>query len=1201
MFRDVLSFELHYLLRRPAIYFCLALFLLVGFFSVASDTFSSGSSLTAAARNSPFEIVKVLGSFSVLGLLVVAGFVATAVSRDRQYGVEEIFYSTPVAKGSYLGGRFVGALIVASIAVGATAVTMMLAGLMPWLDPARIVPLDLRPYLYALGVLVIPNLFLTGAIVFAVATLTRRVLLAYVVVIALVALWIVARKFTADLGSRSLAAILDPFGLTSFRVATQYWTVAEKNTMLPALDGALILNRALWMSVGLGFLVLTWARFRMSVFETVSRFGAHGGRTGAAAGGGRGITGGAPERAGAETPPIPIPSPTLVFNRRTWLRQWLGQTRIEITGVVRSVPFLLMLFLAFLMLVTGVLSEVAGTRTYPLTRVMVEEIAGVFELFLVLVLIIYAGQLVWRERAAGMHEIHSATPVPNWIPITAKVTALGAVSVAMLTAAAVATIVIQMAKGYTDFELGLYARGLFAVALPHWLMIGALAIAVQVFTPKKIVGFLVALACLETLEWFPEIGLEHHLNLFSTTPEVVYSDMNGYGHFVAPFAWFNVYWGFLTAALVIIAGLFWVRATDAPARLRIREARRRLNRAGVAGLAAVFVGFAATGAWIFYNTNVLNLYVPEKKAAHLTADYETRYKRYEALAQPRVIAVSLEADIYPDARRVDVSGDLLLVNKTDETIDELHVRLDPELEWGTFGLPDDALEVDDRVLGYRIYRLEEALAPGDSLDFDFEVAVANEGFRNHDSDMRVVGNGTFLSNFHVLPTIGYSRHDEIEDPNVRRRHGLPPRQGMPAPDDPVGRMNTMGADSDWISYRATLSTAEDQIAVTAGYLEREWTENGRRYFSYSMDSPILNFFPILSARYEVARDRWNDVAIEIYYDSAHAYNVDRMIASIKRSLSYYTENFGPYQHRQVRILEFPLYRTFAQSFPNTIPYSEAIHFVDDLRDPESIDRVFNITAHEVAHQWWGHQVTAARVQGNTFIEESLAQYSALMVTEKEYGREVVKRFLEYELDQYLVGRGRERGEEMPLALVEDQGYIHYRKGSVAMYALREYIGEEALNAALRGYVERVAHQEPPYTNSLELIAALKDATPEEYAYLIEDLFETITLYDNRIDSASVEATGDGRYRVRLEVESRKLRADGKGVEREIEHHDWIEIGVYGERDGEEIPLYLEKHCLESGNSAIEVVVDERPVAAGIDPRNLLIDRMPEDNLRPIAG
>ncbi len=328
-----------------------------------------------------------------------------------------------------------------------------------------------------------------------------------------------------------------------------------------------------------------------------------------------------------------------------------------------------------------------------------------------------------------------------------------------------------------------------------------------------------------------------------------------------------------------------------------------------------------------------------------------------------------------------------------------------------------------------------------------------------------------------------------------------------------------------------------------------------------------------------------------------------MLESVKNSLEYYTEAYGPYQHRQISIVEFPRYNRFAQSFSTIIPYSEGIHFVNDLRDEENLDMVYYVTAHEVAHQWWGHQVCAAWVKGATFMEESFAQYSALMVMEQDNGPEQMEKFLSYELDRYLRGRSQERKEEPPLMFADEQSYLYYQKGSLVTYALRDYIGEERLNAALRDFIERNRYVGPPYPNALDLVETLREATPDEYDYLIEDMIENITLYDNRAEEAEVEDLGDGTYRVTMKVQSRKMRADGRGVETEVPQDDWIEIGVYGEEgsDGEQHFLYLDKHKLAGGTHEIELVVDARPVRAGIDPRHLLVDRVPDDNIRKVTG
>jgi aminopeptidase N len=395
-----------------------------------------------------------------------------------------------------------------------------------------------------------------------------------------------------------------------------------------------------------------------------------------------------------------------------------------------------------------------------------------------------------------------------------------------------------------------------------------------------------------------------------------------------------------------------------------------------------------------------------------------------------------------------------------------------------------------------------------------------------------------------------------------------------------------------------------QVAIAPGYLEEEWEENGRRYFHYRMDAPIQNFFSYLSADYSVATDRWNDVDISVYYHAPHDYNVQRMIEGVKHSLDYFSREFSPYQYRQVRILEFPAYESFAQSFPNTIPYSESIGFVADI-DEEDVDYVFYVTAHEIAHQWWAHQVMGANTQGGTVLVETLAQYSALMVMEQKYGPQIMRRFLKYELDNYLRNRGSEMIEELPLMRVENQGYIHYRKGSLVMYALKDYIGEEAVNRALRRLIENHAYQYEPYTTSLDLIRYLRDeAESEEQQQLITDLFERIVLYDLRVTEAEVSELDDGRFEVRMTVAASKFEADGEGREQERPLDLSIDIGAFSKnpdeaKPGEEPEIYLRKHRISEPETVIRLTLDEAPTHVGIDPYNKLVDRNSGDNVKSV--
>ena len=324
------------------------------------------------------------------------------------------------------------------------------------------------------------------------------------------------------------------------------------------------------------------------------------------------------------------------------------------------------------------------------------------------------------------------------------------------------------------------------------------------------------------------------------------------------------------------------------------------------------------------------------------------------------------------------------------------------------------------------------------------------------------------------------------------------------------------------------------------------------------------------------------------------------------ALGYYRTNFGPYQFPHARIIEFPGYASFAQAFAGTMPYSESIGFIADNADEESIDYVTYVTAHEVAHQYWAHQLISADQQGGTIMVETLAQYSALMVMKQLYGEDKIRRFLKYELDTYLSSRGGEVIEELPLERVENQPYIHYRKGSVVMYLLQDRLGEDRVNAMLAGLLDRYRFKGPPYASSRDLVNGfLRLARNERERQLVRDQLQRITLYDLKVADAKVRKLADGRYETLLTVDAAKFYADGKGKETEAQLDDAIEIGLFTEEPGEGAfdrskVLVMEPRPIRSGKQTIRMVTDARPIYVGIDPYNKYIDRNSNDNVIEIT-
>jgi ABC-type transport system involved in multi-copper enzyme maturation permease subunit len=1188
MFGAILRFEVRYHLTRPITWFYFIIFLALGFFFMGSDAVQIGGGIGQVKRNAPWVVAQSMVILVAVGQVILTGLVGTAVLRDYQYQTHELLFTTPITRFAYLGGRFTGAFLVMVIVHLGIPAGLLLGPLMPWVDHAKMLPPNLGMHLSQFATLVLPTVFLLSAIFFAVGALTRSLFAIYTQGIFLLVAWSVTSRMLGNLSDQRIAGLADPFGIQAFSLLTRYWTVAEKNTLAVPLAGVMLENRLIWLAVAAVVVIVTFVAFRFRSGPITL------GRTKTDLPGTEHLT------------PATAVAAIRRFDGAAWRQQVVSTTSLSFWSIVRQVPFLAIVAVGIVNMIMSAsfVDTLYGEKTWPVTYTMAEVLEGGFLLFFIILITIYAGEAVWRERQLKLDQITDSLPTRTSVSLLGKLSGLVLVEALLLLIMIVAGVIMQTIKGYTHYELGLYFRYLFGTTLPSLIQITVLAFLVHVLVNQKYAGHVIMILFWIGRMAMSSLGVEHQLFGYANTPSFKYSDMNGFGPYLPQLTLSALYWTGVAVLLGVLALLFWVRGTETKWRLRLIAAGLRWSRpAAAVTMAAAVLAFGAGGA-IFYNTNILNHYRNSKARRADQARYERTYKKFEKMAQPRLVAADVRADLEPEHLAFWASGTFTFVNKQFRPLDSVlvtiaHVEL--RIDTLAWNRPATAL-VSDSALGTRIYRFITPLAPGDTIRLRYRARYAPRGFANGGPPTLIADNGSFV-NSEYFPLLGYQDGGEIGDDDDRQKEKLPPKARMPSIDDESARANSYLTNyADWIGFKATVSTAPDQIAIAPGYLVKDYQENGRRVFEYAMDKPMANFYAFLSARYAVKRDEHNGVKLEIYYHPGHEYNLDRMMASMKASLDYFGKSFSPYQFRQVRILEFPRYAGFAQAFPNTVPYSESIGFILRTGDgDDDLDLPFYVTAHEVGHQWWGHQVVGANMQGATWFSEGLANYSALTLMEKKSGRDNLQKFLANELDKYLLGRTTERKKELPLLLVENQGYIHYNKGSLALYAFRDLIGEAAMNRALAAFVAAKAFNGPPYPTSREFVRYLEAETPDSVKYAIDDLFKTITLWDNKTEDASVTAEPGGKYRVTIRTASKKFRADSLGDQREIPMADLVDIGVFGEREpGNKLgkPLYLAKVWVR-GDTTFTIVVDKEPKKAGIDPYNKLIDRDPKDNVKDV--
>ena len=1189
MFREIFLFELKYRFTRISTYIYFFMFFVFAFFATISvggafhgvNVVIGGAGEGKVLANAPFAVGVLISMLVYFGMLVIAAIMGNAGYRDFQRDTHSFFFSYPITKFDYFFGRFLGAFVVVFVIFLSIGIGAIVGSLMPFVMPEKFAPFRLMVYLQPYLIQALPNMFFAGAVFFGLALLKRKRMPVFVACVAILVGYLMSANLLMNLEAKVFASVIDPFGVSSTRYITEYWSIAEKNAMLLPFSGVLVWNRILYTGIGLVMLLFAYLKFTPS-FVTARRR--------------RKQESIDAEEHTVSTSHMSLPAVTRKFSLGASIGQLIGQIKIEFFGIVKNLYFLVIVVLGIgFVMVVGFenIGQIYGATTYPVTYEVLEITAGTFSLFMLIIIVLFSGELVWRERDRNVAQIYDSLPVPDWLSFLSKLGALVLVVTGLLFVVMLCGMFMQAAMGYTNFEIGQYLQELFGLRFIELIWYCILALFVQVLVNNKYIGHFVMVAFYVVIISAYGFGFEHILYLFAEGPGYTYSDMNGYGHYVSSIIWIRIYWTAFSAFLALLANLFWVRGQEANVKIRLRHFSQRFTTGKRLAAGAFLAVFIASGGYIYYNTNILNRFESGKDVKRDRAEYEKLYGQYNGIVQPRITEVETQVDIFARERRIRICGTYLMQNRTDKSIDSLHILFEhePEAQELSFSEPCEIV-LEDARHGYYIYDLDKPLMPGDTATLTFQMEYAEKGFRNDNPNVDIVHNGTFINNHEYFPRIGYDRELELVEDHERKQFGLEPRQRMAAVDDGIARMNNyISHDGDWITLDAVVSTDGDQTGIAPGYLIEEWQDGGRNYYHYVMDDKFINLYGFLSGRFEVRRDTWHGVAIEVYYHKGHEYNIDRFIHSIKMSLDYFTEHFGPYQHRLVRIVEFPRYQEFAQSLTATIPYAEGIGFIAKI-DEDDVDYPFALTAHEVAHQWWAHQLVSANVQGATVMSEVLAQYSSLMVCRHEFSDKLVRKMLEHEMDRYLRYRGSEELKEVPLMLVENQGYLHYRKGMVVMNALQDYIGEERLNQALAAYLKDYGYQNPPFTNSIEFLEYIRRTVPDSLQYIITDMFETITLYENKAVKATYEELEDGTYRVHLSVNAQKYRADELGNEEEIPIRDYIDIGVLGEDDCE---LYMCKHLIDKPEMEFSFIVAEKPMRAGIDPYNKLIDRLKADN------
>ena len=552
MFTTFLKFEFKYWFSSPTIYIFFLVSCLMAFLVTGDEGLTVGSGTDNCNFNSPYAIQTLYVTFSMLCGLMVTTFVCAAAIRDFRYETAELIFVQPTGKFSYLAGRFCASTIIAMVPMLAIAVGSLAGEKMPWLDQQRIGDTAWAAHGWGLFMFAIPNTAISAMLIFALALRIRKTAAAFVAILALIVANLAAANLIRDLSGTWLGSLLDPFGISTFSTITRYWTIADKNSLSVGWNELLISNRLIWLGAGAMILVFSCCRFPL--LDAQKKIA------------GRIRAGGSRELPGAFGEQVRLPDIACSFDAGAVFRQWYGQVKTEFRCITRSPVFLVITGFAMINLLSGMLGdydESFGVKALPVTFRLVEIIRSRLEIFLIVLIAFYVGAAVWRERDSRLDEMLDSLPASVWSRVLSRVVAILAVVATLQGAAILLSMTIQLSSGFTQFQVGVFARELLGFDFVRAFCLVALALFSHTVAPNKHAGYAIFILlgiCNSTI--WPLLGVESYLVRFGQLPEYIYSDMFGLSPYLASLNWFGIY-QILFGSLMIVGSIaFWKRGLD---------------------------------------------------------------------------------------------------------------------------------------------------------------------------------------------------------------------------------------------------------------------------------------------------------------------------------------------------------------------------------------------------------------------------------------------------------------------------------------------------------------------------------------------------------------------------------------------------------------------------------------------------------------
>ncbi|MBB6239054.1 hypothetical protein HDC90_003701 [Pedobacter sp. AK013] len=1161
MIIDLLKFELKYHFGQISFKVAALLFFILGYFCVVQGGFGSED----VHKNSPYVITNIIVLLSLFSIFSGTLFSANVVLRDNLYKMEAVVFTTSIKKRPYFVIRLLGLIIsvfslLLLVALGIYLGTFFIAA-------DRLGDFRITYFLQPLLVFALPNVLFSAGILFCTTVLTKNVRAIYVVGVLMYILYMLASIFgnspllatsTMKAGSPDiLPLLLDPFALASFFGETRTWTDLQRNKQLFPFDGAFLLNRLLWLGFTALLVLITYRLFNFRLQQQQQ----------------------AKIKAAKAEPVELVPYRAFVVfsnGSRYYLNTFFAQFKLEMIFLFKNIPIMVMLllwvFLFGVELKDKLFSGIYGIHSYPATGIIIEEIRSMK--FGLILIVFYAAETIGKEKSVNIHSLIYSTPVQYSALWMAKNLSLFALVFILVTLNIGIGIVLQLTHGYFQIELPMYLSLYYYSAFPLLLFV-VLVVFIQNLSANKYLGMLLSMIVIFLVSYAERFGLAHYLFRFATVPDLLHSYFNGFGYYANAFNWYMLYWSAFVIVIAVLTIGMWQRLVEIKIKTRFRSIGLTLKQYKWTTVLALLL-WISCAAFIYHQTNTIGKYKNKQDQLNWSLAYEQKYKALAGLPQPVIKDVKMSVDLYPNEGKYTIKGTYRLKNESKLPIAKIWTYVSPAVNSFSITIIESEKSKRDEAFNQQFITLKTPLQPNEEIMMDFSVEVIRSGFIPFNSENSVVKNGSYIELEKIVPQFDYCYNFESEDKRERKRAGLPEIASKP----------NLNNTYELIHLETTISTAIDQQVITVGELQKNWIANNRSYFRYKTSIPINFMFALSSARYRVKKEKYKGVDLRVYYQSGQEYNLKSMFKAVRDALDYGNAHFAKYPLKHLTIAEIPQYKGAATAYPGVVFSAENINFLGNYSQKDAIDQSYAIAAHETAHQWWANILAPANVAGYAMLTESLAKYTENVLIEKTFGKMYLRKYLAYDNNLYFLNRNNNE-RELPLAKTLDQPYVHYQKGGITMYAVKELIGEKKFNTILSQLI--IDHENPkPKATAADLVNALLKQVLPKHKKFINDCFNEVVTYDLDIKLINCKKLMNGKFKIDLEIDAERLANGDKQLpDLEVDLACFDQLEMDWEPDIK--PVYTQKLQVSQRKTKLSIIVAHQPKTVVIDPYGYVLD------------